>query len=271
MNLPFADLAPQAMARMALLASLGPGFGLILFRLAAQRWIMALTLAALAANVVLLLAMAISYAERPLWALQAADVVIVLAMPLAGPGFAARAGLIMLMLVARGPLQVLAAALALASLALAGHAAAAAPWRLAAAMLHLLAAGAWAGGIIGLWLGLRNDEVDAGARAAAFARPGLFVVLLLFATGIAAAADMMPAPAIALALPWGQLLTAKLLLVMAMLALAWRHRDRLVPAVLAGAPAARPRLMASLRLEAGLWLAVAALMALAGLLDPAGG
>ncbi len=271
MNLPFADVAPLAAARLALLASLAPAFGLILFRPAARRWIVALALAALAANLALLLVMAASYAERPPWALRTDDVMLVLAMPLAGPAFAARAGLILMLVMAGRRWQLPAAALALASLALAGHAAAAAPWRLAAAMLHLVAAGAWAGGIIALWLGLRHGDADAGARAAAFARPGLAIVMMLIVTGGAAAVALAPSPAAALGTAWGRLLAAKLLLVLAMLALAWRHRDRLVPMVLAGRAGAPRRLMASLQVEGGLWLAVAGLVALAGLMDPAGG
>lgn len=272
MNLPFADVAPLAAARLALLASLAPAFGLILFRPAARRWIVVLVSAALAANLALLLAMAASYAERPPWALRTDDAMLVLAMPLAGPAFVARAGLILIvLLVPARRVQWPAAALALASLALAGHAAAAAPWRLAAAMLHLLAAGAWAGGIIALWLGLRRGEGDAGARAAAFAGPGLAIVLLLAVTGAVAAVALAPGPDAALGTAWGRLLAAKLLLVLAMLALAWRHRDQLVPMVLAGRAGAPRRLMASLRMEGGLWLAVAALVALAGLMDPAGG
>lgn len=270
MNLPFADVAPLAAARLALLASLAPGFGLILFRPTARRWIACLALVALVANLALLLVMAGSYAERSPWALRAGDVLIVLAMPLAGPAFAVRAGLLVIMLITRGRLQLLAAALALASLALGGHAAAAAPWRLLAAMLHLLTAGAWAGGIISLWLGLRDQAAGAGARAAAFAKPGLTIVLLLLATGGAAMADMAPAPALIMAWPWGRLLAAKLVLMLAMVVLAWRHRNWLVPAVLAGGQGARLRLMASLQMDAGLWLAIAAVVALAGLLDPAG-
>lgn len=262
-------------ARLALFAAAGLAFGLSLFGADQRRLLAGLALAALVANLGWFAVLTAGMFEIPLASLSRDALVTALAMPAIGPAFMVRSVLLFALMAAarwRGPARLLAGA-ALASLAWTGHAGAA-PWpRLIADIAHLLAAGAWAGGILALWLGLRRSDPAMAARAAAFARPGAVIVATLGLTGVVAVVGLTDGVAWAqlLAAPWGRLIAAKLLLFAGTLALAWRHRSTLVPALLASGEGAAARLRASLALEGGLLLGIAALVAWAGQLDPAGG
>lgn len=262
-------------ARLALFAATGLVFGLGLFGAQHRRLLAALAGAAFVANLGWFAVLTALMFEVPLAALSVDALATALAMPAIGPAFAARALLLLLLIVAarwRWPARVLAAA-ALASLAWTGHAGAAPLLRLLADIAHLLAAGAWIGAVLALWLGIRPSEADVAARAAAFARPGAVIVAVLAGTGAVAVFGLTAeatVPQLAGA-PWGRLIAAKLLLFAGTLALAWRHRTRLVPALQAAQPGAADRLRASLALEWALLIGVFAIVALAGQLDPAGG
>lgn len=181
----------------------------------------------------------------------------------------------------------LAGAVALASLAWAGHGAmdeGAAGWvHLVADIAHLLAAGVWTGALIALLLlvfrrraRVDHDHLILSHRAlAGFSTTGTVTVAVILVTGLING-WMLIGPANIVELPatlYGQLLLAKLLLFGAMVALAAANRFRLVPAferALAQADpvAASNALRCSLAVEAGCALAVLALVAWLGTLAP---
>jgi len=167
-------------------------------------------------------------------------------------------------------------ALLLASLGLTGHA------RLQAGAIgalhqanhavHLLAAGAWFGGLAPFILSLRRFE-DASLRAAAvvalkrFSSWGQFVVALIVATGAVNTALTLGAAPLDLASPYQALLAAKIALVTAMIATAMFNRYRLAPWI-AGDDAALARLRANSVGEVGLGFAVLALVSVLGVMEP---
>ena len=170
----------------------------------------------------------------------------------------------------------LASALLLASLGLVGHAAmqtgAIGALHRANHTLHLLAAGAWFGGlpIFALCLrayltpALRTDAVTAMRR---FSFWGQFDVALVVATGLVNVALTSGFGSIAPTTPYRVLLTAKLTLVAAMIAIALVNRYRLAPRLKPGAPAFGLLIRATLA-EVALGAAVIALVSMFGLLDP---
>ena len=181
----------------------------------------------------------------------------------------------------------LAGAVALVSLAWAGHGAmddGATGWlHLAADIAHLLAAGAWTGALIALLLlvfrrrGLidRDHLILSHRVLAGFSTTGAIMVAVIVASGLING-WILVGPAYVIRLPatlYGQLLIAKLLLFGAMAALAATNRFRLVPAferALARADhvAALNALRRSLAMETGCALAVLALVAWLGTLVP---
>ena len=186
------------------------------------------------------------------------------------------------------PSLCVASALALASLAWTGHGAmneGAAGWiHLAADILHLLAAGVWLGAIAGLAFLLFRPVrrwTDAHLRLShsalgGFARTGTIAVGALVVSGTINAWIMIgPAHVTALAgTAYGRLLIAKLVLFGMMLVLAALNRFRLTPALGRAGIDARAAPIASLRrsvaLEAALAIAILALVAWLGMLDPTG-
>lgn len=186
-------------------------------------------------------------------------------------------------------LVVLFSGLALASLAWGGHGVAgegAFGWlQLVGDIVHLLAAGVWVGALLALLLLVlrRADRIDgshllATHRAlAGFSSIGTIVVALLIATGlinlltIIGWAGIVALPASA----YGLALLGKLGLFAAMLVLAASNRFRLVPrferAMAAeDHSAALSALRLSLSIEAVCAIAILALVAWFGTLDPAG-
>jgi putative copper resistance protein D len=168
-------------------------------------------------------------------------------------------------------------ALLLASLGLVGHAAmqtgAEGVLHRANHALHLLATGAWLGGLIPFLLclreytgdGLRREAVDAMTRFSFF---GHFVVAAIIATGIANIALTSGHPLFPPTTPYRALLDAKIAIVAAMIALAVFNRYRLVPRLARKASA-----LAALRLtsaiEVALGTVVVGLVSVFALLDPA--
>jgi putative copper export protein len=136
---------------------------------------------------------------------------------------------------------------------------------------HVVAAGAWLGGLVALARALR-----AGGRAAdearglllRFSAMGLAAVALIAATGACGVwlvAGGPPGP------EYGRLVLVKAGLFAAMLAVAAHNRFRLAPRLAAGDPSATlPRLRRTIGLEQALGLATLLAAAALGLTDPGG-
>lgn len=183
----------------------------------------------------------------------------------------------------------LAGGIALATLAWGGHGAigdGSFGWlQLGGDIAHLLAAGVWVGALGAmLLLVLRpSGAVDrehlllTHRVLAGFSTTGTIVVGVLIATGLLNLAGIVGRAGIA-ALPasvYGKLVAAKLILFIMMLGLAGANRFRLVPrfaaAMAAGDHAgALSALRVSLAVEAGCAIAILALVAWLGTLDPSG-
>ena len=135
------------------------------------------------------------------------------------------------------------AGLLLASLALVGHTQTSdgALWvgHVSADGAHLLAAGAWLGGLLALgyvvMLARRSPSAENIAHAVAalvsFSGMGYAAVAVLIGSGLVNAWVLVGPPARLLTTPYGQLLLVKVCLLAGMLALAAQNRFRLVPAL----------------------------------------
>lgn len=137
--------------------------------------------------------------------------------------------------------------------------------------VHLGAASLWLGALLVFIASLlgRAGLTVLIERLAAFSRTGTVVVSLLAVTGTINAvligrAGWSPSSG------WTWLLAVKLALFLAMLGLAAVNRWRLTPALAQGAPGAQRHLAWSLGLETACALAIVALVAVLGQLDPAG-
>ncbi|MBJ7438364.1 MAG: copper homeostasis membrane protein CopD [Sphingopyxis sp.] len=177
---------------------------------------------------------------------------------------------------------------ALTTLAWAGHAGAtegAAGWlHRASDALHMIAAAIWLGAIAAFLLLLRPGAPGREARLALaargldqFARVGTLCVLVIAATGLINGQIVIGAAHVtqSLASPYGRLLLVKLMLFAAMLGLAAANRWRLTPALRAAvaSPDADPgsaaaAIRASIQLEVAAGLAILALLAWLGMLEP---
>ena len=190
-----------------------------------------------------------------------------------GRAWVVRLALLVLWLVAilcargRGML-IVAAALgigAAASLAFSGHAAAEGTLGLVLDMVHLTAASLWLGALLPFALLLRSAAragttaalAEAARAARRFSPLGLFCVGGLLATGLFRACFLVGTIPGLVGTPYGQLLSIKIALFLAMVALAAINRQRLTPALatLHGRDAAR-RLMRSALVEAALGLVI---------------
>lgn len=171
-------------------------------------------------------------------------------------------------------LQLAAAAALVAPLALIGHAGAtpgsAGQLHLASDMVHLIAAAAWLGGLPALALLLSMPRPPSGLAARATARfsvLGMASVSALLTSGIVNSWMLLGAPRDLIASDYGRLLSLKIGLFAAMLALAAVNKFHLTPR-LAASPARRALMRNSLAetaLGAGVLLLVGAL----GTLEPA--
>lgn len=179
-------------------------------------------------------------------------------------------------------LVVAAGLVAAGSFAWSGHAGstegAGAPLHLAADIVHAVAAAVWLGALVALALtcfertAARRPEI---ARAfLRFSGAGLASVVLLTATGLVNAAFLVGPEKVGELGDglYGRLLLLKLGLFAAMLALAWRNRTRLAPALASADPdettAPLSRLRTSVLLEAALGLAVLGIVAVMGVEAP---
>lgn len=185
----------------------------------------------------------------------------------------------------RRPALLALSAVTLASLAWNGHAAAgdgvAGRLRLAAGIVHLLAAGAWIGAIAAIvqlalrrqGLRLRERTHELWKAAHGFAVPGTIIVALLAMTGTYTYVDLGGSMQTLTGAAHGRWLLLKLALVGGMLGLAALHRWRLVPALAVSIRGGwQPRPLRSLRhslaCESVLALLVLACVAVLGTLDP---
>jgi copper transport protein len=178
----------------------------------------------------------------------------------------------------------LTAAAAMGLQVLAGHAAAPStlrPVNLLAQWLHLLAAGVWAGGLVGLLAGLlrhphqapqsdtttADGAVDRVQAVLRFSRLALPVVGVLAATGLDRALGLAGGWSGLTRTSFGRILDLKLLLFAGLLALAARNRYRLLPA-LAGPAGRLSTLRRSVTAEIALVAAVLLAAALLTQLPP---
>ena len=139
--------------------------------------------------------------------------------------------------------------------------------------VHLLTAGGWLGGLLPFSMCLESDAARTHPSAASvamlrYSAVGHFAVVLIVATGavnVALTTHAVPWP---LSSPYRALLTAKIGVVLLMIALAIVNRYVLLPAV-DDAPCAARTLKTFALVELGLALAAVALVSYFGLLDPA--
>jgi copper resistance protein D len=171
----------------------------------------------------------------------------------------------------------LASAALLASLGLVGHAAmqtgGEGVLHRANHAAHLLATGAWIGGLVpfAMCLGAyRRDELrrDAVRAMMSFSFWGQFIVAAIILTGVVNIALISGRPPIPPTTPYRGLLVAKLVVVAIMIALAVFNRYVLTPR-LKSSPAALAILSATSAVEIGLGCVVVALVSVFALLNPA--
>jgi putative copper resistance protein D len=170
-----------------------------------------------------------------------------------------------------------ASALLLASLGLAGHAimqsGPVGALHRANDALHLLTAGAWAGGLVPFVLclnrfgdsALQHEALLATRRYSAI---GHFIVTIVVLTGLVNVALTLHVPPIPFASPYQTLLAAKILLVLAMIAAALFNRYVLVPRLKDGTGRAVAALKIDSIAEIALAIVVVALVSAFGLLEP---
>lgn len=140
--------------------------------------------------------------------------------------------------------------------------------------VHLLGAGAWLGGLIGLSLLLRDrlPSSETAAQVRRFSATAYFAVAALVASGLVNAALLVGRPALVFATGYGRLLLAKLALFAAMLALAAVNRFVVSPRLDAADAALQARrLRRHVLAEQALGLGVLALVAVLGMSEPPAG
>lgn len=205
-------------------------------------------------------------------------VMLIVSATASGKAIVARAALMLLLvpLALAGRLRIacIVAALATATLAWSGHAAAsegmAGTLHLLADIVHLWAAAIWIGGMACLLLSLARPERDTIALLRAFAVIGSVIVALLIVTGIINIAMILGLEGI-LALSgtlYGRLLGLKIAAFLFMLLLAANNRFRLVPRYEEQADGSRSHLRRAIAVEITLGLAVLLLVAWLGTIDP---
>ena len=299
---------PLIAVRFALYATLSGLFGLSAFSLyglkareradalALRPWLVGSGLLGLLFSGIGLALLAAAMAGAPLWPVDQEAVGMLLSGSATGTAWEARVAALVVAsiaaLVAAGRAALLglvafAAGVALATLAWAGHGAmdeGAVGWvHLGADILHLLAGGAWAGALLGLVLLVARPagRVDAAHLTLThralhgFGLVGTIMVGTIAVTGIVNAwllVGVANLPNLA-ATVYGQLLIAKLVLFGAMLTLASFNRFRLTPAFERSITAvdhhgALRGLRRSLAVEASCAVAILALVAWLGTLDP---
>lgn len=296
---------PLIAVRFALYATLSGLFGLSAFGLHAlrgdargraiawARWLAGLTLAALALSLVAIALLAAAMAGTAPWPVDFSTVALLLGGSATGTAWIVRmvalAVALLSALASRGGVRSLAGvaaggAVALATLAWTGHGAmdeGVAGWvHLLADIVHMLAGGAWIGALLGLMLMVARARDAAHLRAThdalhGFATTGSVLVACVVATGLVNGALLVGVDGLPRLLTtlYGQLLLAKVALFGVMLALAALNRFRLTPAfdhaiARGDAAGALGALRRSLSLETGCAVAILALVAWLGTLEP---
>lgn len=160
-------------------------------------------------------------------------------------------------------LALLAGGLGALSLALSGHASAAAPQWLTrpAVFLHIAALLFWIGALLPLLLLLRQTTGRADQALARFSRFVPFAVAALVLSGLVLVVIQMGWPGPHWLTPYGAILAAKLVLLAVLFALALWNRQMLTMPVLAGEAKASRALRRSILLEIGLVLLILGLVA----------
>lgn len=160
----------------------------------------------------------------------------------------------------------------LVSIAFVGHSAASVgatgALRIAIMAAHLLAAGAWLGGLPPLAAALRRDGASASILIHRFGTVGAAAVALVLVTGLGSLLYMLTMANGRLGGEYVRTLLVKLALVAALLILAAINRFRLTPMMSRSAGRALSALRKSVFLELALGLGVIAAVALLGQLDP---
>lgn len=141
-------------------------------------------------------------------------------------------------------------------------------------VLHLVAAAAWLGGLLPLWLLLRrNIENDDGpamlAKAVAtrrFSALGIIAVGTLLATGSMNSWILVGDPKALLEMRYGQLLLLKVMLFVTMVAIATYNRASLTPRL--AEAVARRQLARNALAETGLGFAILMIVSVLGVLPP---
>jgi putative copper resistance protein D len=290
--------------RFALYVTLLPLFGLALFGLnvpaadslgmdaSLRRWLAWGAIAALALSMLSIAVMTATMMGVGVGDIGVSDVGGILTSMSAGMAWVVRIAALVTVLVAvgiRSPtamhvIAVAGSALALASLAWTGHGAMDSGSRgvvhASADVVHLLAAGAWLGGLLALALSLwpstpRADHDLTHRSFARFAATGTIAVALLILTGLVNSwlligIDRLPALWTSL---YGRLLLIKLALFVVMLGLAASNRFHLTPALQGGigdgrATLAICSLRKSLAVETAAALGILGLVSWLGTLSP---
>lgn len=277
--------------RFALYADLMLMFGLPLFALyapsgsagpAARRAVLLwLAVGGLALNALSIVAMTASMSGVGLTQVAHADIRAMIVETPMGKAWVIRSAAIVVFAaaVARGRgvvLPSICAAIALGSLAWTGHGAAGegtvGTVQLVGDVIHLFSSAAWFGALValtGMLLG-STDTATAHRALARFALAGTIIVLLVAFTGLLNTLSLVGWTNIA-NLPsttYGQLLLAKLALFTAMLGLASLNRFRLTPALSSAEVVTRAVLRRSLLAETSAAVAILALVAWLGTLEP---
>jgi mono/diheme cytochrome c family protein len=124
---------------------------------------------------------------------------------------------------------------------------------LGASVLHLLAAGAWLGGLLPLLLVVRAAPARTGAMAARWFSPlGKVCVLLLVGSAVVQFWQLIGGMPGVVGTAYGWTATLKLVLFAVLLGFAWVNRYRLAPRLLGPAPdVTRPVLLRSIAVQTG--------------------
>jgi putative copper resistance protein D len=139
--------------------------------------------------------------------------------------------------------------------------------------VHILSAGAWVGGLPGVWLSLRNDQAfhvreELIQTVNRFSTMAQISVLVAVASGLCSLRLIAGEWPLDLSTPYRQLLTAKIVLVAVMLALAALNRFVLTPRLVTDPQVATMWLRRSVALEVALSITVLALVAQIGTMMP---
>jgi putative copper export protein/mono/diheme cytochrome c family protein len=123
--------------------------------------------------------------------------------------------------------------------------------------LHLLAAGVWLGGLLPLWISLRTlAPAQAALVCERFSPVGLGCVLVLAGTGFAQGLELIGSLPALFGTRYGHIALLKITLFVLALVLAGLNRLWLTDRLMAGAPAARRSLLASVAVETGVGLVI---------------